>query len=362
MAKVSKSIKTKTQASRSSNKLPFDSKLKWAILKVKAGGMFLLKNGPHQSFRRSRPRDYKRPLDLPGFFAFTKEVNAILWRDRKLFSLLAVVYIALVLVTVGMNAQDLYTSLTNTLRDTGGEVVKGDFSKLSDAGALVVTIATTGLGSDSLTEVQQIYAVIVGLLLWLTTVWLLRNIFSNKKVRLRDGLYNAGTPIIPTFVIGLVMVIQLFPLALAILAYSAAASTGLLDNGVEAMLFWIADGLLVLISLYWVTATLFALIVVTLPGIYPFEALRLSSKVVASRRLRMLMRVIWMALCIVIGWVVVMLPIVLIDTWVKGLWPSIEWLPIIPTAVLIISPVTLIWSATYIYLLYRKVIDDDESS
>ncbi|MFY9227933.1 MAG: hypothetical protein WAO28_01215 [Candidatus Microsaccharimonas sp.] len=360
MAKASKS--TKTNVRRSSKKAPASSKFKKAIVKVKAGGKFLLTNGPHQSFRRTRSRDYKRPLDLPGFFAFTKEVNGILWRDRKLFSLLAVVYVVLVLITVGMNAQDLYTSLTNTLRDTGGEVIKGDFSKLSDAGALVVTIATTGLGSDSLTEVQQMYAVIVGLLLWLTTVWLLRNIFSNNKVRLRDGLYNAGTPIIPTFIVGLVMVIQLFPLALAILAYSAAASTGLLDNGVEAMLFWIADGLLVLISLYWVSATLFALIVVTLPGIYPFQALKLANRVVASRRMRMLMRAIWMALCIVVGWLIVMIPIILIDTWIKGLWSNIEWLPIVPTALLILSPITLIWSATYIYLLYRKVIDDDESS
>lgn len=360
MAKASKS--TKTGVSRSSKKTVAPSRFKKAVLKVKAGGKFLLTNGPHQSFRRTRSRDYQRPLDLPGFFAFTKEVNRTLWRDRKLFSLLAVVYVVLTLITVGMNAQDLYTSLTNTLRDTGGEVIKGDLSKLTDAGALAVTIATTGLGSDSLTEVQQMYAIIVGLLLWLTTVWLLRNIFSGNKVRLRDGLYNAGTPIVPTFIVGLVMVIQLFPLALAILAYSAAASTGLLDNGVEAMLFWIADGLLVLISLYWVSATLFALIVVTLPGMYPFQALKLASRVVASRRLRMLTRVIWMALCIVIGWIVVMIPIVLIDTWIKGLWPSIEWLPIVPIALLIFSPITLIWSATYIYLLYRKVIDDDESS
>lgn len=359
MAKVSKSTKTN---SRSSKKAVTPSRFKKAVQKVKTAGKFLLTNGPHQSFRRTRARDYKRPLDLPGFFAFTKEVNQTLWRDRKLFSLLAVVYVVLVLITVGMNAQDLYTSLTNTLRDTGGEVIKGDFSKLTDAGALVVTIATTGLGTDSLTEVQQVYAVLVGLLLWLTTVWLLRNILSGNKVRLRDGLYNSGTPIIPTFIVGLVMVVQLFPLALAILAYSAAASTGLLDNGVEAMLFWIADGLLVLMSLYWVSATLFALIVVTLPGMYPFEALKLSSKVVASRRLRMLTRVIWMALCIVVGWIVVMIPIVLLDTWIKGVWSSIEWLPIVPVALLILSPITLIWSATYIYTLYRKVIDDDESS
>ncbi|MFZ3010219.1 MAG: hypothetical protein WA030_04375 [Candidatus Microsaccharimonas sp.] len=360
MAKVSNTTKIRTK--RVSKKLTIRSKVKNVAQKMQAGGRFLLKNGPHQSFRRTRARDYKRPLELPGFFAFTKEVNEVLWGNRKVFSLLAVVYIILVLITIGMNAQDVYTSLTNTLRDTGGQVVKGDFSKLGDASALVATIATTGLGTDSLTESQQTYAIIIGLLLWLTTVWLLRNIFSNQKVRLRDGLYNAGTPIVPTFIIGLVMVIQLFPLAIAIFAYSAAASTGLLDNGVEAMLFWIADGLLVLVSLYWVSATLFAMIVVTLPGMYPFQALKLASRVVTSRRLRMLTRIIWMALCIVVGWIIVMIPIVLIDTWIKGLWPSIEWVPIVPTALLILSPITLIWSATYIYVLYRKVIDDDESS
>lgn len=313
---------------------------------------------PHRSFRMTRRRDYNRSLKLPGYISFTYQVLKTLKTHKRMFIILAVIYGLLSAVLVGVGSQTTYSALADTLRDTGSEVFQGDFSALNQAGILMLTISTTGL-SGSLSESQQIYSGILILLVWLTTVWLLRNVLAGHRVRVRDGLYSAGAPIVSTLLVGLVLLVQLIPLGIAIIGYSAALSSGLLSGGFEAMLFWIAAALLILLSLYWVVSTFFALIIVTLPGTYPMRALRTAGDMVVGRRLRILLRLLWLGLTIVAGWAIVMLPVILFDTWLKGVWPAINWLPIVPVTLLILSTASVIWAASYVYLLYRGVVDDD---
>jgi len=57
-----------------------------------------------------------------------------------------------------------------------------------------------------------------------------------------------------------------------------------------------------------------------------------------------------------------MIPMILLDTWLKNIWPAISWVPIIPILLLTIGALTIVWASSYIYLLYRKVVADDSSS
>lgn len=321
----------------------------------------LLIRRPHRSFRRTYRRDYKRTLKLPGYWAFTGHVRKLLWQHRRTFGLLTLVYMLLTVILVGMASQDTYTQLQAALEEAGSEIFDGDWNQVGQAGLLLVA-GVTGSFTDTLTEAQQIYGSILLLFAWLTTVWLLRAILAGNKPRLRDGLYNAGAPVLSTFLIGLVMLIQLLPLALAIIGFSAATASGFLNSGgVEAMMFWAVAGLLALLTLYWLTSTFIALVVVTLPGMYPMQALRTAGDLVIGRRLRILLRLLWMILLVALAWVIVMIPIILLDTWLKSMWPAIVWLPIVPAVLLIISTLTIIWSASYVYLLYRRIVDDDAS-
>ena len=313
---------------------------------------------PHRSFRRTRRRDYTRSLTLPGHWAFTSSVYQTLRQHRKTFLLLTLVYAVLTAIMVGTASQDIYTTLTDTLRQTGTDVFQGNLGELGKAGLLFITATTGGL-SQTLTEVQQIYAGLIALLTWLTTVWLLRNLLAGHRVTLRDGLYNAAAPLLSTFIVALVLVVQLLPLALALIGYSAALSSGLLSGGVEAMLFWLVAGLLGLLSLYWTTSTFIALAVVTLPGMYPFRALKTAGDLVMGRRIRILLRLMWLTATVAVAWVLVMIPVILFDTWLKGLWATLQGLPIIPFVLLGLGSLTIVWSASYIYLLYRKVVADD---
>lgn len=314
---------------------------------------------PHKAFRLTRRRDYVRPLSLPNPLLFILEVNKTIWSYRRIFLPLMLIYGLLYAALAGIASQDTYTQIVSSIEQAGSDVVSDNGSPLEQAGLTLLSIAS-GNVNGSITEAQQIFGVLLGLMAWLTTVWLLRNIFAGNKVRVRDGLYNSGSPIIATALILLVIVVQLLPVALAAIGYAAASSSGLIANGgVEAMLFWIAGGLLGLLSLYWISSSLFAMIIVTLPGMYPMKALNASREIVLSRRLKLLIRVIWMLIFIAAIWVVIMVPVILFDGWLKWALPAIQWLPIVPVTMLILSTFSIFWVSVYIYLLYRKVVDND---
>ena len=311
---------------------------------------------PHRSFRLTRRRDYARALNIPGYISFTHSVNKTVWGFRKLFIPLAIIYIVLYALLVGIGSQDTYSALSQTLGEATSEVFDGDINALGQAGVVFLSIATSGAMSEA-SESQQIFLVFIFILTWLATVWLLRNSLAGHKVKLRDGLYNSGSPIFSTIVIIVAIALQLIPAAAALVGYSAAESSGLTAGGAASMLFWIGAGLLVILSAYWITSSLFAMIIVTIPGMYPYTALKTADDLVLGRRVRILLRWVWMILVVAVSWALVIIPSILIDQWVKSLWPAIEWIPIVPVAILLMGSLSAIWIAAYVYLFYRKVVD-----
>src|SRR5690606_16173685 len=168
-------------------------------------------------------------------------------------------------------------------------------------------------------------------------------------------------PILSTFIVTLVLLVQMLPLAIAFIAYGAASGTGLISGGVEAMLFWVAAILLSVLSLYWITSILIALVIVTLPGMYPFKSLQAACDMVVSRRFRILLRILWMSLVLLVIWSLVLIPVIIFDGWLKGLWEAIAWVPLVPLTLLALSTLSVIWSSSYIYLFYRKVVADESA-
>jgi hypothetical protein len=271
--------------------------------------------------------------------------------------MLTLVYALLSGFIVGIASQETYVAITEGLSEASS-TLGSDPGQIGIVAGLIGTALTGGL-NQTLTQTQSTYASLLVLMTWLTTVWLLRNILAGNKVKLRDGLYNASAPILSTFLVTLVLILQLLPMALAFIGYAAANASGLLTGGVEAMLFWIAAGLLVVLSLYWVTSTLIALVIVTLPGIYPMKALRTAGDIAVGRRMRLLLRLLWLMATIGISWVVVMVPLILLTAWINSLWPAFSNVPLLPIILAFMSSLTIVWSSSYVYLLYRKVVADD---
>lgn len=291
---------------------------------------------------------------MPGYWRFTHEVWRVLWRHKKTFGLLALLYMVLYGLMVGVVSQDTYKQLQSAVTGVGS----GDFGAFSQGLVLYVSALSTG-ASGNIDASKQSYAVLLGLLVWLTVVWLLRSIAGGTAPRLRDGIYSAGAPIVATFLVALVMVVQALPVGIASIGYGAATAAGLLDGGVETMLFWVVYALLVALSLYWATGTFVALVIVTLPGMYPLRAIRAAGDLVLGRRFRILLRIMWMLFVVFVAWTLVVLPVILLDNWIKSTWSAVQWLPLVPGTLLIMTSVSLIFAAGYVYLLYRRIVDDD---
>lgn len=328
------------------------------IQRVKYRIKSFLARRPHRSFQKTIRRDYVRSLKLPGYIAFTMYVVGMLCARWRTILALIGMFAVITALLVGTASQEMYQTFTSTLQAASKDILAGGWGEVGKAGVLAVIVAGGNIGGE-VTEAQQIYTMLIFLMLWLTTVWLLRAQLADKKPRLRDALYNAGSPIISTFVVAAIFIAQLIPAALAVIIYSAALSTDLLANGVIAMVFFFVTFLLCLLTLYWITSTFIAFVVVALPGMYPWQAVRTAGDLVVGRRLRILLRLVWLACIVALVWVIIMLPVILLTTWLQT---SIAWtasIPVVPVVLLLLGTLSTVFAASYVYLLYRKVVDDD---
>jgi hypothetical protein len=117
--------------------------------------------------------------------------------------------------------------------------------------------------------------------------------------------------------------------------------------------------LFILLSAYWSVATMFALIVVTLPGMYPWQALKAAGDMVVGRRLRLLLRTAWMAALGLFAWMFVVLVVILVTRFLASFISWIEFIPIVPIVMTAMTASVTVWISAYMYILYRKVVEDD---
>jgi hypothetical protein len=292
---------------------------------------------------------------LPGYVRFTREVLARLWIDRLLFLRLFLVTVAAATLLFGATQQDQYVTTTDALKEYSETLAGEGFNSTVQFGILLATAATGGLNT-TLSETQRVYFFFFYLLIWLATIWLLRHRMAGVAVVVRDGLYNAGSPILTCLALFFVATIQLLPMALGIIIYSAAVTSGVLNNGFEVGLFAVGAFGLSVLSLYWVSSTFFALIVASNPGTYPMVALKMANQIVAGQRFKLVARLVWLAALLALLWALVLIPAVLLDSWIAQ-----PLLPIVVLSVQLLVAFSVIFASTYVYLLYRKMIDEPAS-
>lgn len=314
----------------------------------------LLARRPHRSFRRTRRRDYVTNLKLPAYTVFTLEVGKFLRKNWQLFGTVVIVFALLSSFISGLSGQNNYAVIQDLFKQASGELFVGGAGKLGEAAILLTT--TIASGSNTLEPDQQVYLGLVFLLSWLVTIWLIRELMAGARPRFRDGLYSAGAPIVSTGAIVLFIALQLIPVGLVALAYTALSTSGVVENGFGAMLFAIITAMIALLVLYWMVTSFVALVIVTLPGMYPVRAMKTAGDLVVGIRMPILLRLLWMAFVVILAWVIVMVPIVALDGWLKSIWSWYENVPAVPFLVTLAGVVSVVWSATYIYLLYRKLV------
>lgn len=314
---------------------------------------------PHRSFRLTRRRDYARSLALPGYWALTLQVVRFLRQHWRLFMGMAAMYGLLVVIVFGISSQETYQQLKELTNQAQQE---GVITRGASFVALFLSVATGHASQGVVSDVQRLLGVLLFLLGWLTTIWLARAVLAGRHPRLRDGWYNAGAPIAALMILVIIGAVQLLPAVIGVVVYGALNGAGILHETPMLMLAGGAAILLVTLSLYWATATLFASVIVLLPGMYPLQALKMASDVVVGRRIRVLVRLMWLGFLLVLWWVILLTPAILLDGLLEKWAPSrAAWLPIVPLSVVVAGSCSLVFAALYVYLFYRKVVDDDSA-
>ncbi len=312
----------------------------------------------HKSFKRSYREDYDRPLESPGMLSFAMTTLKFMFKNWRLFVPLIFIIAFLNIFLVGIMSESTYVTFQDTLDDTADSLASGELGTAARAGLLLISSITTGGLNQGMTEVQQVFAILLFIITWLTTIHLARHLMAGNRPKLRDGLYGSLAPLLSSLLVFAVVFLHLIPIFIVIITYSAAVSTNFLSTPFYAFIYWLFAAALILLSAYLVPGSLLALVAVSAPGMYPMTALNAASDLVASRRTRFVFRVVFGLIFLIFIWVIIMLPITILDLLIKSNLEWTEGIPIVPFCLLIMTCFTFVYASLYVYLFYRKMLDD----
>ena len=312
----------------------------------------------HHSFKRSYREDYQRPLEVPGLLVHAMSTLKIIFHNWKLFFGLLLIVVCSNILFVGLMNQETYESAQESLELSNEALGHGELGRVAEAAMMVVTTVTTGGLSNSLTEVQQAFAIFLFAVTWLVTIYYLRQLLAGNRPRIRDGLFNALAPLLSSLCTILVIIVHAVPIMLFVVLYSSAQATGFLAQPLYAFLFWAFSALLILLSCYLLPGSILALVAVSVPGIYPMTAINATTDLIQGRRTRFIIRLVFALLFLAVIWVVVMLPLTWLDMFVRAKFASPD-IPVMPLIIQVMTTFSVIYLTSYIYLFYRRMLDNE---
>ncbi len=303
----------------------------------------------HKSFRRSYKEDYRRDTKLPSVMQHILMSFGMIFKNWRLFLPLVLVAVLLQMIFVGLMSEADYNKIQETIGSTNEGVAKAGLIILS-------TTRMMGFGGES-AGVTIVFQALIFMVVFLTTIFILRYLLAKKEIKFRDALYNAMAPTIPTAVLLAVVMLECVPIVILTVAYAAAVQTEFLTMPFYALLFVGFAGLMLLISGYLLSSSLMAFVAVSAPGMYPLKALNLAAELMRGRRINLIIRLVALIMTVIIMWFVVMVPIVALDLAVKNLNIA-TFVPFVPICLMVMISFTSVLVTTYLYLYYRYLLDN----
>ncbi len=305
---------------------------------VKQDGPRRLKLPTYKSLRLSKR--IRHPVRLPSAWRLTKMTTRMLWRHKRLFIGITLIYAILNLVLVqGLSNTTNITSLKATLQDAFG----AGSAFTASLTVFAVLISSSGSAASGTGGAYQLFLII---LVSLAIIWALRELLAGGRIRVRDAYYRGMYPLVPFILVLVVIGVQLIPLVLGATVYNIVISNGIAVLAAEKVLWALLFGLLALLSVYMISSSVFALYIVTLPDMTPLKALRSARALVRFRRWTVLRKILIMPVILLVITAVIMLPIILVIT------PVAQW----TFYLLTMFAVTV--SHTYLYSLYRELLHE----
>lgn len=309
--------------------------LKWEHMpKTSAVKPRRVKTPTYKHFRLTKR--IKHPNKLPSAYKIFKSAFKTIKTNWRLFLIVTLIYGLLTIVLV----RGLGGSLN--LAELKSSFQEGSYNGLSTGLSLFgVLLGTAGSSSNPGGSVYQAILIVI---ISLVVIWALRQVQAGHKVKTKQAFYESTYPLIPFILVLLVIGLQLIPLAIGSWLYSTVVNAGIAIAGIERFVWALLSFMLVLLSFYMITSSIFALYIVTLPNMTPLKALRSARQLVLNRRWSVLLKVIYLPIVLLIIGVVIMLPVLLLATVLA------EWL------FFLLSMFTLVVVHSYLYTLYRELL------
>jgi hypothetical protein len=298
-----------------------------------------LKQPAHRSLRISkRLKPVLAPL--PSAYAILRTSLTRLRARPRLFTSIIIIYAVLTIALVhglasGVNLETLKTGAQQLFNGHGGSRFS---TSLSLFGLLLGTIG--GDGSTTAGLYQTILLIIFSLVL----IWSLRQLQAGQAISLRDAFYKSLYPLVPFLLVLLVIGLQLVPLLIGSSIYNMIVNNGIAVGGLERLLSGFIFLVLSLLSFYWLSSSLFALYIVTLPDMTPFKALRSARQLVRFRRWAVFRKLIFLPMALLVVGAALMIPVIMVYA------ASAQWVFFAYT----MAAVAAIHS--YMYSLYRELL------
>jgi hypothetical protein len=262
-----------------------------------------------------------------------------LWRHRLLFGGISLIYGLLNLLLVRGLAS---TSDVGSFKDLVSSVFHGALGQVETAVTSFLYLVSTSGGGG--TPTSGTYQTVLLVVVSLAFIWALRQTAAGNRPRIRDSFYLGMYPLVPFLLVLLTIGVQLIPLAIGSFLYSTLVTNGIVIDGGEKLLAGVLCAIPVLWSLRMITASAFALYIVTLPEMTPMKALRSARELVYKRRLLLWRKFILLPVVLLVVAIIIEIPLIV---W---LTPLAEW------AFFVYSMLALAFVHGYMYNLYREML------
>lgn len=295
----------------------------------------------HRSFHLSKKK-FQHPTILPSPLSLIKSSAKLIWSNKKLFAGIAGIQILLTYIFVqgfssGIGVDELRQNIQEIVGDSSG--ITGQ-----TVTALALFSYLVSSTSKSAAEAAGLYQLFLGIIISLAVIWGVRQLLANDRPTLRDVFYRGMYPLIPFICVLFVIGLQLIPALAGSLLYTSVFGNGLAVTPLEQVLWLIIIGLLVVLSVYMIMSSVFALYIVTLPDMTPIRALRSARQLVLHRRVSVFARLVSLPLVLLLIAMIVFIPLLIV------------FAPVAQPLFIVFSAGAFIFTHVYMCFLYRSLL------
>ncbi|HEX8226736.1 MAG TPA: hypothetical protein VF572_02600 [Candidatus Saccharimonadales bacterium] len=190
--------------------------------------------------------------------------------------------------------------------------------------------------------VFRLFLIIVASLAY---IWAMRQVMAGSgRLRIRDAFYQGMYPLIPVLLVALVVLLQLLPVLIGGSLYSLAMGGNIVVNAVEQAIFALIFLGLLLLSVFLIISSVFAVYIAALPDMTPMKALRSARDLVRGRRLSLFRKLLFLVAVLGLLTVIIVLPVIMTVTSAAPFVLYVVTLLVLPAVHL------------YLYTLYRELL------